>query len=144
MAFCFLPVHRLQAVAELMMSFCDIAKTCKDGLKVQPGWQKLCVCVWKEVKKKRKKKNKYDGVSQNMKSDPASSRAATTPQTSCMQKHRNSQGVNQPTTQVCVAVSPNALEKGDCGEPWSEEVKPQGHCGAVLTSTVSYMEVSDN
>lgn len=113
MASCFPPGHRLQAVAELMMGFCDIAKTWKGGLRVQPVWQKLCVCVWKEVRGKKRTKayfsSQYDGVIQNMKSDPASSRAATTPQTSCMQKCRNSQGNNQPTAQVCDHVSSNAL-----------------------------------
>lgn len=50
----FPPACGLQAAAELTLNFSDIAKTCKDRLKVQPGWQKLHVCVWKAVKKMNK------------------------------------------------------------------------------------------
>lgn len=53
-----------------------------------------------------------------MKSDTASFSVAPTLQTSCMQKCSNSQGGHKPTAQVCDLASPNALGKGDCGEPW--------------------------
>lgn len=87
----------------------------------------------------------YNGVSQNMKRDPASSRAATTPQTSCMQKRRNGQGGHQLTAWFVIVCLQMPWGNVAVGNPGQMEVKPRGPLwGRVLTFIVCLMKMSDN